>query len=191
MSGHLKESPSQTAGPYVHIGCVPNFAEVTGVLSKDLGSEIAGVEALGERITVKGCIFDGSDAPVLDALIEVWQADAAGVYAGSANADPAVSGFGRVAGNQETGIFEFETIKPGPIGSNHAPHLTLWIVARGINTGLHTRMYFCDDALNDVDPVLVATAERANTLIANRDATGAYVFDIHLQGEDETVFLDM
>jgi protocatechuate 3,4-dioxygenase alpha subunit len=191
MSDQFKESPSQTAGPYVHIGCVPNFAEITGVVPQDLGSEIAGKEALGERISVKGRVIDGGSAAVLDALIEVWQADANGLYAGSKNADPAVSGFGRVAGHQETGIFEFETIKPGSIGPDHAPHLTLWIIARGINTGLHTRMYFCDDPSNNADPILTAAGERAKTLIAKRDAARAYVFDIRLQGKDETVFLDM
>ena len=75
---------------------------------------------------------------------------------GQDGADPNVSGFGRMAGDQDTGVFEIATIKPGSIGADHAPHLTLWIVARGINTGLHTRMYFADEPLNVGDPVLQA-----------------------------------
>ncbi|WGI21391.1 protocatechuate 3,4-dioxygenase subunit alpha [Amylibacter sp. IMCC11727] len=189
--GQLKESPSQTAGPYVHIGCVPNFAEVTGVYPADLGQVIARDEAAGQRITIKGRVIDGAGAPLLDAMIEVWHADANGVYASQEGADPHVAGFGRVAGDQDTGVFEITTIKPGSIGDEHAPHLSLWIVARGINTGLHTRMYFAGDPLNAVDPVLLAAGDRANTLIAHPDDGGDFVFDIHLQGPAETVFLDM
>lgn len=187
----LKESPSQTAGPYVHIGCVPNFAEVTGVYPADLGQTIAGAQAKGQRITVKGRVIDGAGAPLLDAMVEVWQADANGTYAGQDGADPNVSGFGRMAGDQDTGVFEIATIKPGSIGADHAPHLTLWIVARGINTGLHTRMYFADEPLNVGDPVLLAAGGRAQTLVAHRDDAGEFVFDIHLQGPTETVFLDV
>ena len=78
----LKESPSQTAGPYVHIGCVPNFCDITGVYPEDLGARMVNAETKGERITVKGTIYDGTGTPLKDALVEIWQADAAGLYPG-------------------------------------------------------------------------------------------------------------
>jgi protocatechuate 3,4-dioxygenase alpha subunit len=98
----------------------------------------------------------------------------------------------------ETGDFVFETIKPGivpyPDGRPQAPHITFWIVARGINTGLHTRMYFDDEAAaNAVDPILssIEYRQRVKTLIANRESEAVFRFDIHLQGDHETVFFDM
>lgn len=183
----LKESPSQTAGPYVHIGCVPNFAEIDGVFPTDLGVSVFGPNVSGTEIKIRGKVIDGQGAPVLDALIEIWQADAQGRY----STDPNGDGFGRVAGDQTTGVFEISTVLPGAVDTEQAPHITLWIVARGINTGLHTRIYFEGEASNENDPILKAAGERAETLVAKRDADGIYVFDIHLQGENETVFLDM
>lgn len=196
----LKESPSQTAGPYVHIGCVPIFAGITGVYDTDLGSTMLGDGVKGERIKVTGTVFDGTGTPLKDALIEVWQADADGLYPGSdphGQADPNFTGWGRVAGNGETGEWQLETIKPGavpfPDGRTMAPHITLWIVARGINIGLHTRMYFPGEALNDADPWLTRLEHqsRVKTLIAERTGNATYRFDIHLQGPDETVFFDV
>lgn len=195
----FQESPSQTAGPYVHIGCVPNFAGIAGVYPSDLGQSIAGDGAKGQRITVTGTVYDGTGTPVKDAMIEVWQADADGIYAQGdprRPGDPAVTGWGRVASDLKTGAWTFETIKPGavpfPDGRPQAPHLTFWIVARGINIGLHTRMYFPEDDLA-ADPVLsrLEHQNRVPTLIAVKTAEGAYRFDIRLQGEDETVFFDV
>ena len=145
----LKESPSQTAGPYVHIGCVPNFCDITGVYPEDLGARMVNAETKGERITVKGTIYDGTGTPLKDALVEIWQADAAGLYPGNdprGAADPNFTGWGRKAGDYDTGEWQFDTIRPGavpfPDGRMMAPHISLWIVARGINIGLNTRMYF-------------------------------------------------
>ena len=193
----LKESPSQTAGPYVHIGCTPNWVDIAGVWDVDLGHVMVTPETEGERILVTGLVTDGAGVPVKDAVIEIWQADANGRH----NADPRFSGWGRQPTGGETGEFRFETIKPGRVaaadGRLMAPHLTVWIVARGINTGLHTRMYFGDEAeANAADPVLarVLDPKRRQTLIAPRsDETGTavYRFDIRLQGEGETVFFDM
>ena len=198
----LKETPSQTAGPYVHIGCVPNFCGIEGVYGQDLGRRMVSDAAKGERITIRGQVFDGLGAPLRDALIEIWQADAAGLHP-SANetrgaADPAFSGWGRTASDMETGEFVFETIKPDRVpffdGRMQAPHVTFWIVARGINIGLHTRMYFPDEAAaNAADPVLsrIEHKARAETLIAQQPGPGEYRFDIRLQGERETVFFDV
>ena len=195
----LKESPSQTAGPYVHIGCVPNFCDITGVYPEDLGARMVSAETKGERITVKGTIYDGTGTPLKDALVEIWQADAAGLYPGNdprGAADPNFTGWGRQAGDYDTGEWQFDTIRPGavpfPDGRMMAPHISLWIVARGINIGLNTRMYF-PDSDNSADPLLtrIEHQNRVATLIAEKEADGVYRFDIYLQGEKETVFLDV
>ncbi|MCQ0987793.1 protocatechuate 3,4-dioxygenase subunit alpha [Jiella marina] len=201
----LKESASQTAGPYVHIGCTPNFSGITGVYEEDLGNRMLSPETKGERIRVIGRVFDGVGTPLKDALVEVWQADAAGLYPSPqetrGQADPHFSGFGRSPGDMETGEFVFDTIKPGPVpfkdGRLQAPHLTLWIVARGINLGLHTRLYFGDETeANEADPILsrIEHRSRAPTLIApmtTEDGRPTYRHDIYLQGDRETIFFDI
>jgi protocatechuate 3,4-dioxygenase alpha subunit len=130
-----------------------------------------------------------------DALIESWQADAAGMYPGH-GADPAVNGWARLAADFDSGEWRLDTIKPGRVpfldGRRMAPHIALWIVARGINLGLQTRMYFEDEDNSDC-PVLarIEHRDRVQTLMAKRTAPGAYRFDIVLQGDSETVFFDM
>ena len=199
----LKESPSQTAGPYVHIGCMPNHCGIAGVYPADLGASMLGPGAKGEPIVVKGHIYGG--APLKDAMIEIWQADAAGFYNSPAEkrgkADPDFAGFGRQATDGSHGEYRFETIKPGRVpfadGRLMAPHITFWIVARGINLGLHTRMYFADEAQANMEcPVLmrIEHRQRLPTLFAAREAGEAvatYRFDIHLQGDRETIFFDI
>lgn len=194
----LKESPSQTAGPYVHIGATPNACGIEGVYRQDLGAKLIDAETKGSRIVVTGRIFDGTDTPIKDALVEIWQADANGVYPGRAHTGPQFAGWGRQPVDGDTGAFRFETIKPGNVpfvdGQLMAPHITFWIVARGINLGLHTRMYFADEAAaNAADPVLarIEHAHRRQTLIASASAGGVHTFDIHLQGHNETVFFDV
>ncbi|MGC1505395.1 MAG: protocatechuate 3,4-dioxygenase subunit alpha [Sulfitobacter sp.] len=198
---YLKESPSQTAGPYVHIGCVPNFCGITGVYPEDLGTTLLRDGVQGERIKVSGIVFDGTGTPLKDALVEIWQADAAGLHASGdprGTSDPNFTGWGRTAGDYDTGEWSFDTIKPGrvpyPDGRLMAPHITIWIVARGINIGLQTRMYFPDEDLaNAEDPVLarVEHKNRIPTLITAKTGSSEYRFDIHLQGPDETVFFDV
>ena len=202
---YLKESPSQTAGPYVHIGLAPGAAGFK-IFDQELGHDIAGPNAEGERITVEGVVIDGTGAPLKDVLIEIWQANAAGVYAHPADkrsgaVEEGFRGWGRVISDFATGLWSFETVKPGvALGRNGrpmAPHLNLWIVARGLNIGLNTRMYFADEAeANAKDPVLnlIEQENRRPTLIAKReerDGKIVYRFDIRLQGENETVFLDV
>ena len=189
----LQQTPSQTAGPYVHIGCAPAQAGLDAPFP-DLGGAMVSPQTKGERIAITGSVIDGAGAPLKDAVIEIWQADAAGIYPGCGDADPHFPGFGRCASDAETGEFRFETIRPGPVsdrdGRIMARHITFWIVARGINTGLQTRMYFPEDAL-DADPFTARIPpERLGTLIAQKDDAG-YRFDIRLQGADETVFFDM
>ncbi|OWV97539.1 protocatechuate 3,4-dioxygenase subunit alpha [Rhizobium sp. R72] len=199
--GYLKETPSQTAGPYVHIGLTPNFCDINGVYETDLGTVMVNDKTLGERITVTGRVLDGAGAPVRDAVIEIWQADSAGLYNSPSEmggtADPNFAGWGRCPTRTEDGVYIFDTVKPGPVpfkdGRKMAPHITFWIVARGINIGLHTRMYFPEEGkANNADPLLlrIEHRERVDTLIAVREGS-TYTFDIRLQGDRETVFLDI
>ncbi len=200
--GTLKESASQTAGPYVHIGLTPNFCGITGVYPDDLGNAMVNAATRGQRVTLRGRVVDGGGNPVRDAVIEIWQADAEGLYNSPVEtrgaADPNFTGWGRAPVDGATGEYVFETIMPGkvpfPDGRLQAPHITFWIVARGINLGLNTRMYFSDEAdANAKDPILSRPdfpPDRRATIIGRRD--GATVtFDIHLQGPQETVFFDI
>ena len=203
--GRLKESPSQTAGPYVHIGTNPNWVDIAGVYETDLGHALVGPDTKGERIVLKGRVLDGSGTPLKDALIELWQADAAGLYNSPqekrGRADPDFTGWGRIPLDAVTGEYRFETVKPGRVpyrdGRLMAPHVTFWIVSRGINTGLHTRMYFGDEEKANAECPVLARIEhkiRVPTLIAPRTTENGivtYGFDIRLQGENETVFFDI
>jgi protocatechuate 3,4-dioxygenase alpha subunit len=160
----------------------------------------------GERITLEGKVLDGSGSPLRDVLLEIWQANAAGRYnhpadrsAGALEAD--FRGWGRGGSDFDSGLVTFETIKPGAItdkgGRKCAPHVNVWIVARGINIGLNTRLYFSDEeAANAADPVLnlVEPPVRRATLIATRGERAGkvvYSFTINLQGAEETVFFDV
>lgn len=197
----LRELPSQTAGPYVHIGLLPAVAGIPFEPERDWAIMV-GPGARGERIRIEGTVFDAVGAPVKDAVLELWQPDASGRFPGhDPGADPACRGFGRAAADLATGLFAFETVKPGrvpfPDGRLQAPHATLLIFARGINVHLHTRIYFEDEAAaNAEDPVLalIEQAERRRTLIARRElreGRAVYRFDVHLQGPEETVFFDV
>jgi len=196
------ETPSQTAGPFLHIGLAPDLAGLARHPAL-LGRAIADPDTPGSRVTITGQVFDGTGTPIRDMLIEVWQADAAGIYnheedPRSAHVTPGFTGFGRFATNFEDGSFVIETVKPGPVpgrdGRIQAPHLNLWLAARGVNIGLSTRLYFGDEAeANAADPVLAMIEQpvRRETLIATTADGGNYRFDVHLQGERETVFLDV
>ena len=202
-SRYLKETPSQTAGPFVHIGLAPGAAGF-GIYDNELGQDIAGPNAAGERIRIEGIVNDGTGSPVKDVLLEAWQANSQGHYANTTDASDVESGFrgwGRVITDFNTGEWGFDTIKPGPVkgrsGSIMAPHINLWIVARGINIGLNTRLYFADEVeANASDPVLnlIEWENRRQTLLAIRhehEGRAVYRFDVRLQGEKETVFFDI
>ncbi|QEK36527.1 protocatechuate 3,4-dioxygenase subunit alpha [Acinetobacter johnsonii] len=201
----LHETPSQTGGPYVHIGLLPQQANIE-VFENNFNNQLVKENTLGERIRLEGQVFDGLGLPLRDVLIEIWQADANGVYPSAADiqgkaVDPNFHGWGRTGADFETGFWSFNTIKPGAVpgrkGTTQAPHIALIIFARGINIGLNTRVYFDDEAeANAQDPVLkgIEWAPRRQTLIAKReerDGEVVYRFDIRIQGEDETVFLDI
>ena len=192
----LVETASQTAGPYVHIGCIPTFAGLEGIYPEDLGLSPIADGAKGEFITITGSVYDGTGWAMRDAMMESWQPDAAGRFAGQDGADPAVNGFCRFAADKDSGEFTLRTVKPGktPLrdGGFQAPHISLWVVARGINIGLSTRIYF-DDEDNSADPLLARIEQRprVDTLMAKKTGDGEYRFDIRLQGAGETVFLDL
>ncbi|ANK81909.1 MAG: protocatechuate 3,4-dioxygenase subunit alpha [Rhizobiales bacterium NRL2] len=199
---NLKETASQTAGPFVHIGLAPEAAGIpTGRNARE--NLMAQPGCQGERIRIEGVVTDGEGNAVKDALIEVWQADAEGCFHhrdSPGRADPKVSNWGRCAASFEDGTWSFTTVKPGPTpaadGRLQAPHVDLLIHARGINFHLMTRVYFADEAVaNAEDPLLqlIDDEDRRATLIAgrsNRAGQTVYRFDIRLQGEGETVFLD-
>lgn len=197
---YLKESPSQTAGPYVHIGCFPNMCDIEDVFDADLGDTMLTDATKGDRISITGAVYDGTGTPLKDAMVEIWQADGKGIYPGGRDprgpGDANFSGWGRKAGDPLTGEWTFATIKPGavpfPDGRMQAPHITFWVVARGINIGLQTRMYFPEED-NAADPILsrIEHQNRVPTLIAEKMGKGQYRFDIRLQGEGETIFFDI
>jgi len=192
----LQETPSQTAGPFVHIGMVPTYAGLSGIYDLEIGAATFVDGAIGEIVEISGTIADGSGALLRDAMFESWQADANGLFPGQDGADPKFSGWARVCADPESGKWTLRTIKPGRSvnrdGRQQAPHIAIWIVARGVNVGLQSRIYF-EDEDNDSDPVLsrIEHKHRIDTLIAKKTGDGTYSFDIRLQGDDETVFFDM
>ena len=199
-----RETASQTAGPYVHIGLAPRAAGFD-IFENNFGNVLVSEGTKGERIRIEGRVFDGIGTVLKDVLIEIWQANADGKYAHPADRQPGKTadehfrGWGRALTDFESGVFAFDTIKPGLVegrqGRFMAPHVNAWIVARGINVGLSTRIYFSDEAeANAKDAVLnlIEWEGRRATLVAQREAgTNVYRFDIRLQGEGETVFFDV
>ncbi|MBZ5627501.1 MAG: protocatechuate 3,4-dioxygenase subunit alpha [Acidobacteriia bacterium] len=188
----LIPTPSQTVGPYFHLG-------LTGGRSV---ARVAGEATKGERIALTFRVLDGDGAPINDAMIEIWQANAAGKYRHpddpqTAPIEDDFWGFGRLA-TAEDGRCQFETIKPGRVpdsrGVLQAPHINVTVFARGLLRHLCTRVYFADDPANRQDPVLaLVSEERRATLLLHPDPgrAGHWLFDVHLQGERETVFFDV
>jgi protocatechuate 3,4-dioxygenase, alpha subunit len=188
----LIPTPSQTVGPYYHLGCTNDHSV----------SRIAGPEAVGQPVRLICRVLDGDGLPVDDAMIEIWQADAEGNYNQTAvgqgkGADPNCAGFGRMA-TDANGTCLFETIKPGRVPANggtlQAPHFNVSVFARGVLKRLATRIYFAGETANDECPILtLVPKERRATLLARPDprAVGDWHFDVHLCGEDETVFFDV
>jgi protocatechuate 3,4-dioxygenase alpha subunit len=184
-------TPPQTVGPFFQPSLLgePRTSLVTGSTS-------------GERIVLDGRVLDGDGHPVSDAMLEVWQANAAGRYRHPADARPVTLdesfiGFGR-SGTDVEGHFAFETIKPGPVpgpaGSWQAPHLNVLVFARGLLDRLATRIYFEDDGPLAMDPFLLSLPEdRRSTLVARRETGSSppwYRHDVVLRGDAETVFFD-
>jgi protocatechuate 3,4-dioxygenase alpha subunit len=180
----------QTVGPFFNIGMKSRYV-----------CDLAGANAVGQRITVSGRVFDGDGTPIPDGVIEIWQANAYGKYAHPEDTqekplDPAFSGHGRVP-TGDRGQFEFITVKPGsvslPSGVPQAPHLSVSLMMRGLLRRLTTRIYFPNEPLNDNDEILqMVEPERRKTLILipSADRAGHFLWDIHMQGQAETVFFE-
>ena len=189
-------TPSQTVGPYLHIGLTPGRFGVREIFS----AVVADAGVPGTHIRIEGRMLDGAGAIMPDAMLEIWQADAEGRYAHPADGRPPASnsfrGFGRAA-TDDNGSFFFATVKPGavagPGGKPQAPHINVGLFARGMLKRLFTRIYFAGEPANASDPILaLVPPERLTTLLAKPDPAkpGSWRFDIHLQGTNETVFFD-
>jgi len=188
----LALTTSQTVGPFFAPALLREDAR-RNVLATD--------QTTGERVRIEGIVYDGDGAPVPDALVEIWQANAAGRYNHPADTrplplDPTFTGFGR-AGTDDDGRFWFETVKPGRVpfrdGRMQAPHIVVTVFARGLLNHTVTRLYFADEPDTADDPVLaLVPVERRETLIARPAGEGGlYRFDIVLQGRGETAFFNL
>ena len=188
-----KQTPSQTVGPFFSYGLTP---QQYGYDHRDLATGDLVIESTpGEVITITGTIYTGDGQEMKHAVVESWQADSSGKYAELVLKDQ-FSGFGRVGtGRGEESSYKIRTIKPGKVDDQQAPHIALAIFSRGLMHHAYTRLYFSDEAeANGNDPLLnLLPAERRQTLIAQKTETEGeivYQFDIHMQGDDETVFLE-
>jgi protocatechuate 3,4-dioxygenase, alpha subunit len=146
-------------------------------------------DAASPRLAVEGRVTDGEGRAVPDAVLELWQADAQGVYGASDE------GFARVPTDAE-GRFRFTTVRPGrvaaPDGTLQAPHVVVAVFARGLLVRLVTRIYFPFDAANESDFALsrVDPARRATLIAAVGDDLAHLEWNVVLQGPGETVFFD-
>jgi protocatechuate 3,4-dioxygenase alpha subunit len=192
-SGFLDEpfqlglTPSATVGPYLSIGLT--WADGPNAVAE--GTEGA--------IWLRGRVFDGNGDLVPDAMIETWQADPDGRFdhpdaPQGERRYPGFRGFGRSHTVEPAGEYGILTLKPGRVddgkGGLQAPHVDVSVFARGLLDRVVTRIYFGDEAAaNAEDDVLAALPDDASrrTLIA-RPTDDGYSLDIHLQGDDETVF---
>ncbi len=167
---------SQTVGPYWHLIEDPTWADLTR-----FGAE-------GEKITLIGALLDGDGKPCTGACVEIWQSDPP--------ASDSFPGFGR-SNTDSNGVFRFTTLKPGPVpgrgNAQQAPHIAVTVLSRGLMRGLVTRTYFQGEKLNETDALLMSVEDPARraTLIAKPVSAGVWRMDIRLQGEGETVFLDV
>lgn len=197
-------TPSQTVGPFFAYGLTPKGRahwdpNGTYAWKETVGDNLVTPDAEGQKIRLEGRITDGDGAPIGDAMIEIWQADAQGRYASPRDprrpSNAKFKGFGRSATDKD-GMFGFETVKPGPVpgqgGKSQAPHVVFCIYSRGMLRQVYTRCYFPDEAANASDQILnLVPADRRQTLIAKKGQGNAYRFDIRMQGDGETVFFDI
>jgi protocatechuate 3,4-dioxygenase alpha subunit len=187
----LQPTTSQTVGPFFKIGFEWLYR-----------NNLIGEAVSGEQVTIQGRVFDGDGAPVPDAILEIWQANAHGKYDHPEDTqnkplEAGFKGYGRVPTSAD-GVFRFVTIKPGPVpgpnGKEQAPHLAISVFMRGLLKRLVTRVYFPDDSRNASDPILnLVEPGRRATLIAKKTAAtpGTLEWNVILQGPEETVFFDL
>lgn len=218
MSDRLGQTPWQTVGPFFHYALPWKGGADLTATGSDLGARLdltpeghyqladhpPGRLVEGQVIDIVGAVTDADGAPVVDALVEIWQADPDGVYAShedqrwrdpkAGTGETGFPGFGRSAVGED-GVFHFRTVRPGavprPDGSLQAPHIAVGVFGRGLLKRLVTRLYFADDPANVEDPILALVPEaRRDTLMA-RMQDGCWRFDIRISGDNETVFFDV
>ena len=186
----LDETPFQTAGPFLHIGCMPNKIKINNIYKNDLGEVPFKNKNEIEMITVEGSVFDGNGIALDDVMLETWQCDENGQFL-------EYNGFARFIPDKLTKQFKLFTVKPGQVqslnGKNQSPHICLSISSRGLNMTLNTRIYFeGDDLIND--PILSMIKNNKgniDSLVAKKIKKNIYVFNVFLQGNKETVFFDI
>lgn len=190
-------TPSQTVGPFFAYGLTA--AQYQYDFDQPFDSVVARPLAKGTHIVLEGRVIDGDGKPVPDALIEISHPDSAGKYPATVEEAKAQGfrAFGRVGtGTDPDNRYVFQTLKPGSLGATQAPHINVIVLMRGLLLHAFTRVYFSDEEkANAADPVLASVpADRRQTLVAQRVDKGGqvvYTFDIHMQGEKETVFFDV
>jgi protocatechuate 3,4-dioxygenase alpha subunit len=172
----LVATANQTIGPFWHLIEDPTWSDLTRF------------GATGETIVLTGTVFDGAGSPVADAAVEIWQS--------SPEASDIFPGFGRCR-TDKNGSFRFTTLKPGPVAGSgntlQAPHVAISLFARGLLKAVATRLYFAHETLNETDPVLslIEDEKRRRTLIARTVGPDTWQLDIRLQGEGETVLMEI
>ena len=183
------ETPFQTAGPFLHIGCLPNSIGIKNIFKKDLGINPFERKVESNFIIISGSVFDGNGEALDDVMLETWQCDENGNFFND-------QGFARFVPNPITKKFVLKTLKPGVVkevdGKYQSPHISMSISSRGINMTLNTRIYFEDDDIKN-DPLLssIEQKDRIHTLIAKKDSKNKFTFDVFLQGVKETIFLNI
>ncbi len=165
-------------GPYFAYGLTPEqyLYDFKSLKNNELVSPLDHPDC----IQISGKVFDGEGNVIPDAMIEVWQND---------RENPLFGRFG--TGTDPENRFIFYTIKPKSV-DDQAPHLTLIVFMRGQLLHSYTRLYFEDEAkLNATDEVLNQVPEKRRKTIVSRKSKGGYIMDIHMQGDQETVFFDV
>lgn len=182
-----QQSPSQTVGPFFYNSLIRGGENI-----------LVNDQTRGQHILIQGTVYDGDGRPIPDAMVEIWQADAQGTFnhphdPNQDQADPHFTGFGRHE-TSDNGRYWFKTVKPGLIPGQEASIVNMRVFARGMLIHAVTRVYFSDDPGRANDPVLNSVeASRRRTLVATLSQgtdLPTYHFDIHMQGEAETVFFD-
>jgi protocatechuate 3,4-dioxygenase alpha subunit len=157
-------------------------------------TQLEGRSAQGEAIEIAGCVRQEDGAPLDNLVLEIWQADAKGIFRHPADprhreADPAFLGWGRAATDRR-GNYRFSTLRPGAPAGRARP-VRYMLMFSGLMRILKTTMFFPGEMANDADPVLAAVpAARRALLVAREEAPGKYRFDIRLRGDHETPFFD-
>ena len=186
----LDETPFQTAGPFLHIGCMPNKIKINNIYKNDLGEVPFKNKNEIEMITVEGSVFDGNGIALDDVMLETWQCDENGQFFED-------NGFARFIPDKLTKKFKLFTVKPGQVENldkkNQSPHICLSISSRGLNMTLNTRIYFeGDDLINDPILSMIKNSKgNIDSLVAKKIKKNIYIFNVFLQGNKETVFFDI